>query len=99
MGADAVCRRICTITQRMKQRPANPHAPTDPLRVKTVCPGVVRRAASSRTAPKCTTVGVLKARMVATEASGSAITLASPLNATTTNIRPVRAAAEDPVMT
>ena len=71
-------------------------APTLPLSVSTVCPGVVSRAASSRTPPKCTTVGVPKARTVAIVLG---VCLPSPLSAITTNIRPVRAAADDPVMT
>src|SRR5439155_1607818 len=70
-GLYTVWRRICSTTQRVKHRPMKPQAPRLPLSVSTVCPGVVSRAASSSTAPKCTSVGVLKARMVVI-ASGAA---------------------------
>ena len=59
-----------------------------------VCQGALRIAETSSTSQKCTIVGVPKA-----SSDGAFMARASAPNATTTNCRPVNAAAEEPMMT
>ena len=56
--------------------------------------GMLRKAASASTTPKCTMIGVTKARSPLTRTR-----LASPASAITTKVSPVSPPAEEPTMT
>src|SRR3989442_5225754 len=75
--------------------PATPQAPRLSPALEIDRHGMLRIAAVSKTAQKCTIVAVPKAPT----ASGSRIERASAPRVTTTNCRPVNAAAEEPMMT
>jgi hypothetical protein len=63
-------------------------------RLTTVCPGMHSSAAIHSAEPKCITIGVMKVRK-----PDSRTILASDARAITTNVSPVRPAAEDPTTT
>jgi hypothetical protein len=93
-GMYALCRRMRTMIRVEYAIPANPHTPREKLRLAVVCPGVVRIAATRSTAQKCRTVGEAKAAIPPL----SVAPLVSAVNVITTNIKPVSAAADKPMI-
>jgi hypothetical protein len=93
-GAYVFCRRILIVMDDVYAIPPKPITVRQKLRLAVVWPGVVRVAATSRTAQKCRTVGVANASNPAV----SSTPLLSAVSVTTTNIRPVRAAAAEPMI-
>src|SRR3989442_2845696 len=83
------------MTIAMYTIPATPQAPRLSPALEIDRHGTLRIAAVSKTAQKWTIVGVPKAPT----ASGSRMERASAPRVTTTNCRPVNAAAEEPMMT
>ena len=75
--------------------PANPHAPTVYPALESERHGALRIAAVNSTAQKCTMVGVANARVI----RESLTAFLSAASAITTNCKPVRAPAEEPMIT
>src|SRR5947207_14135425 len=75
--------------------PATPQAPNTSPALDKACHGALNTAEMNKTAQKCTTVGVPKARTSSMLAAASA----SEISAITANCKPVNAPAEEPTIT
>src|SRR6266536_467844 len=94
-GVYPVCHRACRITFRTYAMPATPQIPKHHAALDEACHGALVIPETSRTAQKCTIVGVPNARI----SSMLRVPSASAISAITTNCNPVKAPADEPTIT